>query len=199
MENTAVIASNAGHWRGPQPVGQHAGRAKPHERRDQRQIEWAPGVIIQPVDRAVGDIRTHRIQQRSRKKMRIDFAPGALRAPHQKCETAGQRDVFHRSQMVIAPSVTQHVRSDVLPGNYDEEIEIHPPDQQQRKIQISRVHVEVIATVVRFQSQCANHRNRMQEQDDIADEWVWGVLVQHHFEVRPDRLANQPRRASQPK
>ena len=101
--------------------------------------------------------------------------------------------------MVVAPSVGEDVRRDVLPRDHHEEVEINPPDQQQRKIQIADVHVQVVALVVRLQGEGADHRYGMQEQNHIADEGIGNALPQIHFKICPDALANEPREAAEAK
>src|ERR1700731_2430438 len=94
--------------------------------------------------------------------------------------------------MVITESVIHDIRSDVLPGNYHEEIEIDPPDQNEREIQIANVKIHVITPVVRPQSQGPHHRDGMKKQDHIAQERIRDSLPADDLEVGPNHLADQP-------
>jgi hypothetical protein len=55
------------------------------------------------------------------------------------------------------------------------------------------MHPKIFAAVVRAQSESSDHGNGVQEENHVADERIWHVLVQDDLEIRPDDLTQQPR------
>src|SRR5271167_3843339 len=124
--------------------------------------------------------------------MGVDFAPGPLGAAQQNGEAYREHDILDSGQMIVAEPVVRDIGRDVLPGNDDKQIEINPPDEDERKIEVADVEVHIVAAVVGTQSERPHHRYRVKEQYHIAKKRVWNSLAADDFKVGPNHLADQP-------
>src|SRR5260370_28190998 len=104
--------------------------------------------------------------------MRVNAPPAALRF---ECQSPGARDEHQGVQRindVVAPVVLYAIEQNVLPANYEKQIEVHPPKQQERGIQESIEHPAAVAIPVGLQGESSNHWDHVQEEDDVAEEHV---------------------------
>src|ERR1700745_423784 len=55
----------------------------------------------------------------------------------------------------------------------------------------------IILLSLRLQSQGRHHRNKMQEDHDVADKWLSPLLPKYNLDVAPHELVSQPERNPQ--
>src|SRR5208282_975965 len=115
--------------------------------------------------------------------MRVHFAPSAVGFSQQPNKSRYQHQIFNRLEVVKAPPVPQNIRRDVLPGDYDEKVEVHPPDHQEEEVHIAGADIQILTAIVGLQTQGREHWHRMQEKNDVACEGVRSLSVESDFEV----------------
>ncbi len=79
-----------------------------------------------------------------------------------------------------------------LPRDYGIHIEEDPPNQEQSEIECANARVPFVLVEMGKKRESSHHRDQMQEEDDVAGEWVWNFLALENFKVIPHALITEP-------
>ena len=92
------------------------------------------------------------------------------------------------------PVIRFYIGHDILPWDHDYQVQIEPPDQQERKIKPSDASRVFVPGNVGAQGERGHQGDDVQEKNDVSGEEVRYVSAQNDFVVGPKQLINEPER-----
>src|SRR2546423_574557 len=165
---------------------------KPCHGRDQRYVEYTSRVVKMQIDGFTGDQRSNAVGQGSREELQINSSPRPTASPPDQQQTGSQRQLFAYIEQVEAPAIHRLYWMHVLPWNDHKQIQEQPPCHEKCKIKSVDANGVIVLLNVRLNRHRSHHRDHMQEQNDIADEWIRRLLSQVNFEISRHDLRGEP-------